>query len=271
MNEVGFGRQLRGEKKLLGGWCTFASFASAEVMTRLGFDFLVLDLQHCELTMSHFPGILGAFRGGAIPVVRVTEMNYHSINWLFDQGVPAILVPMVNSVDLARKAVEAAKFAPTGKRSFGPYRAAQYSFGVNEYMPHADELATLIIQIESAEAARNVDEILAVPGVDAVFMGPNDLAFSMLRPGQSLFSASSGKEGASQWTGFARTPEVLGLCEHVLRRCQAAAIPFGMTASSFDEAQLWFDKGAQFMTFGSDFLFIREGAKQLLRPAEKKA
>lgn len=272
MNEVGFGRRLRGDKKLLGSWCTFASFASAEVMTQLGFDFLVLDLQHCELTMSHFPAILGAFRNLCpVPIVRVTEVNYHSINWLFDQGVPAVLVPMVNSVEVARRAVEAAKFAPLGRRSFGPYRAAQYSFGVNDYMPHADELATLIIQIESADAARNVDEILAVPGVDALFMGPNDLAFSMLQPGQSLFSASSGKEGASQWSGFARTPEVLELCERVLRRCQAAGMPFGMTASSIDEANLWLDKGAQFMTFGSDFLFMREGAKHLLRCAEKKA
>ena len=266
MNELGFGGRLRGEKRLLGGWCTFASFASVEVMTQVGFDFLVLDLQHCELTLTHFPTILGAFRGSSpTPIVRVPEVNYHSINWLFDQGAPAILAPMVNSAELARKAVEAAKFPPLGRRSFGPYRAAQYSFGVNEYMPRANELATLIIQIESADAALRVDEILAVPGVDAVFMGPNDLAFSMLEPGQSLFSPAARKEGAGQWTGFARTPQVLELCELVLRRCQAAGIPFGMTASSLEEANLWFDKGAQFMTFGSDFLFIREGARHMLQ------
>src|SRR5436190_1563017 len=107
MTEPGFGAQLREERKLLGGWCTFSSFASAEVMTLLGYDFLVLDLQHCELTMSHFPAILGAFRNAKpVPVVRIPEVNYHSINWLFDQGVRAILAPMVNSVDIARKAVE---------------------------------------------------------------------------------------------------------------------------------------------------------------------
>jgi 2-keto-3-deoxy-L-rhamnonate aldolase RhmA len=252
----------------LGAWCTFASFASAEVMTHLGLDFLVLDLQHCELAMSHFPAILGAFRKNKpAPVVRIPEVNYHSINWLFDQGVRAILAPMVNSAEIARKAVEASKFPPVGRRSFGPYRAAQYSFAVSEYMSQADALATLIVQIESIDGARNIDDILALPGVDAIFMGPNDLAFSMLREGESLFS-SSGKAAAAQWTGFARTPAVMEMCEHVLRRCQAAGMPFGTTASSIEEARLWLDRGARFMTCGSDFLFMREGAKRMLTASQ---
>jgi 4-hydroxy-2-oxoheptanedioate aldolase len=269
MEERGFAQQLRSGKKFLGSWCTFASFASTEAMTCLGLDFVVLDLQHCELTMANFPAILGAFRSPQpVPVVRVGEVDYHAINWLFDQGVPAIMAPMVNSVEAARKAIDASKFPPLGKRSFGPYRAAAYSFGVAGYMPHADELATLIVQIEDAGAARNIDDILALRGIDAVFMGPNDLAFSMLAPGQSFFASSgSGVEGAAQWTGFARTPEVLGLCEHVMNRCKAAGIPFGMTAASYDEAQHWLNKGARFMTFGSDFLFMRAGAKALMQPS----
>src|SRR4051794_16561563 len=175
-----FAQHLRNSRGLLGAWCTFASFASTEVMAELGFDFLVLDVQHCELTQSQFPALLGAFREGApTPVIRVPQNNYHIINWLLDQGATALLVPMVNSPEAAQAAVDAAKFPPLGKRSFGPYRAARYSFGVNEYMPRADELSTLIVQIESEEAARNADRILSIPGIDAIFMGPNDLAFSM--------------------------------------------------------------------------------------------
>jgi 2-keto-3-deoxy-L-rhamnonate aldolase RhmA len=273
--ESSFVQQLRDSRGLLGAWCTFASFASTEVMTELGFDFLVMDMQHCEMTQAQFPAFLGAFRKARpTPVVRVPQNGYHIINWLLDQGVPAVLVPMVNSLEAARTAVDAAKFPPVGKRSFGPYRAARYSFGVTEYMPRADEMATLIVQIESEEAARNVDSILAVPGIDAIFMGPNDLAFSMLRPGQSFFGtqgASKGVEGASQWTGFARTPEVLGLCDEVLRKCKAAGKPFGMTSPSMEEAREWLDKGASLMTFGSDFLFIRAGAKHLLQPVTRTA
>ena len=271
MENTGFAQRLREGKGLLGAWCTFASFASTEVMTHLGFDFLVLDLQHCELTLAQFPAILGAFRGAApTPVVRAPEEDYHSINWLFDQGVGAVLVPMVNSVEIARRAVDAARFPPIGKRSFGPYRAASYSFRVNDYMPRADELATLIVQIETEEAAHNANEILAVPGIDAVFMGPNDLAFSMLRKGQSFFksSAASSGAGAEQWTGFARTPQVLALCEHVMQQCKSARIPFGMTSSSMQEAQQWLSKGASFMTLGSDFLFMRAGASHMRQSPE---
>jgi 4-hydroxy-2-oxoheptanedioate aldolase len=264
-----FSQKLREGRGLLGAWCTFASFASAEVMTNLGFDFLVLDMQHCELTQVQFPGILGAFHeGGPIPVVRAPKNDYHIINWLYDQGVGAVLVPMVNSVEEARKAVDAAKFPPLGKRSFGPYRAATYSFKAQQYMAEADERATLIIQIESEEAARNVDQILAVPGIDAVFVGPNDLAFSMLKPGQSFSKPSSdgGADGAKQWTAFARTPEVLTLCDEIFEKAKAASMPFGMTSGSIEEARSWLKKGASLMTFGSDFLFIRAGAKHLCEP-----
>src|SRR5713226_6839588 len=269
-----FGNKLREGRGLLGSWCTFASFASAEVMTNLGFDFLVLDMQHCEITQAQFPGILGAFRDdGPTPVVRAPKNDYHIINWLFDPGVGAVLVPMVNSVEDARRAVEAAKFPPLGRRSFGPYRAATYSFNAARYMAEADERSTLIIQIESADAASHAEELMAVPGIDAVFVGPNDLAFSMLKPGQSFSKPTEGSgaaDGARQWTAFARTPEVLALCDEIFAKAKAANMPFGMTSGSIEEARGWLAKGASLMTFGSDFLFIRAGANALCTMPEKK-
>jgi 4-hydroxy-2-oxoheptanedioate aldolase len=269
-----FGNKLREGTGLLGAWCSFASFASAEVMTNLGFEFLVLDMQHCEITQAQFPGILGAFhKDGPTAVVRAPKNEYHIINWLFDQGVGAVLVPMVNSVEDARRAVEAAKFPPLGRRSFGPYRAATYSFDAPRYMAEADERSTLIIQIESADAARNAEAIMAVPGIDAVFVGPNDLAFSMLKPGESFTKPSEGsgaEEGARQWTAFARTPEVLALCDEIFDKAKAANIPFGMTSGSIEEARAWLDRGASLMTMGSDFLFMRAGAKAMCAMPEKK-
>jgi 4-hydroxy-2-oxoheptanedioate aldolase len=231
-------------------------------------------MQHCELTQAQFPAILGAFHeGGPTPVVRAPQNDYHIINWLFDQGVGAVVVPMVNSVEDARRAVEAAKFPPIGRRSFGPYRAATYSFNAPRYMAEADRSATLIVQIESEEAARNVDSIMEVPGIDAIFVGPNDLAFSMLKRGQSFSKpaeSSGAADGARQWTAFARTPEVLTLCDEVFRKAQAKSMPFGMTSGSIEEARSWLQKGAGMMTFGSDFLFIRAGAKNMLEMPETK-
>ena len=240
-------------------------------MTKLGFDFLVLDMQHCEISQAHFPALLGAFRDASpVPVVRAPQNDYHIINWLFDQGAGAVIVPMVNSAEEARRAVDAAKYPPLGRRSFGPYRASTYSMAASEYMANADSHAAIIVQVESEQAVQSIDEILDVPGIDALFLGPNDLAFSMLKPGQS-FGTRKGdpQEGAKQWTAFARTPEVLDLCEHARQRAAAKGIPFGMTAGSIDEARQWLDKGAAMMTFGSDFLFVRAGAKSMCGPVVK--
>jgi 2-keto-3-deoxy-L-rhamnonate aldolase RhmA len=244
--------------KRRGAWCSFASFSCVELMASLGYDFLVLDMQHCEITLKDVPALLGAFRrGGPHAVVRAPQNDYHAINWLLDQGVDGVLVPMVNSPDDAARAVQAAKYPPLGKRSFGPFRAARYGTELDTYIPEADARAALIVQIEDARAAENIDDILDVEGIDAVFMGPNDLAYSMLKPGESM------RGDPKQWSAFARTPEVIGLCEHVMRRAAAKGLPFGMTAMSAEDGQSWLDRGASFTTFGSDFLFLRTGWQQL--------
>lgn len=258
------------EGNVLGGWCTFTSFASAEIMAGLGYDFLIFDLQHGEATAANFPTLLGALKGtGVESVVRVPQNNYHGIHWCFDQGFSGVLVPTVNTAAEARAAVAAAKFPPLGQRSFGPYRAAAYGANVREYMATADARSTLILQIESEEAVSNLDEILGVPGIDAIHMGPNDLAFSLLKPGDSVLSATAGGAaggGPQNWTAFARTPRVLEICDEVRTRAKAAGIPFGMTAGTRAEAREWLQKGASFVTYGSDFGFLRSGAETLLGP-----
>ncbi|HYO82790.1 MAG TPA: aldolase/citrate lyase family protein [Bryobacteraceae bacterium] len=242
----------------LGAWCSLASYACVELMASLEYDFILLDTEHSEITLANFPAYLGAFNGVRTqPIVRAPENTYHAINWLLDQGVPGVLVPMVNSPEAAVAAVRAAKFPPVGRRSFGPFRAARYGATLDTYMPTANERTAIIIQIEDARAAENVDDILGVSGLDAVFMGPNDLAYSMLKPGDTM------RGDPKQWSAFARTPEVIALCEHVMKRCAAAGLPFGMTAASSEDAQSWLDRGAQFVTFGSDFMFLRAGWQQL--------
>jgi 2-keto-3-deoxy-L-rhamnonate aldolase RhmA len=250
---------------LTGAWCGLASFAAVEAMATLGFDFLVLDLQHSEIGLSQIPPLLGAAQlGGVHAVVRAPECDYHAINWLCDQGAGGVLVPMVNSAAEAERAVRAAKYPPLGRRSFGPLRASRYGASLGEYMAEADQRTALIVQIEDATAAREIDTILRVPGIDAVFMGPNDLALSMLRPGEVL------RGDPSQWSAFARTPEVLELCSGVLEACRSVGMPFGMTAANGTDARQWLKRGAQFVTFGSDVSFLRAGA-QCLRAMEAGA
>jgi len=250
----------------MGCWSSFASFACVELMTTLGFDFVVLDMQHCEITRSHFPSFLGAFSGSkCFSLVRAASNDYHLINWLCDLGADGVLVPMVNSAADARLAVQAAKYPPVGRRSFGPFRAARYGSEMESYMTHPDSHTALIVQLEDAGAAANAEEILAVEGIDAVFVGPNDIAFSMLKPGEQV------KANPGEWSAFARTPEVLDLCASVLDSSCAAGLPFGMTAGSYREAEDWLNRGASFVTFGSDFMFLRAGAKHLCRASDAEA
>jgi 2-keto-3-deoxy-L-rhamnonate aldolase RhmA len=133
------------------------------------------------------------------------------------------------------------------------------------YIPEADERATLIIQIEDARAAEKIDDILAVEGLDAVMMGPNDLGYSMLKPGDNM------RGDPKQWSAFARNPEVIGLCEHVMQRAQKAGIPFGMTGANVDDARDWLARGASFVAYGSDWLFLRAGYEQVFKPKAGKA
>jgi 2-keto-3-deoxy-L-rhamnonate aldolase RhmA len=230
-------------------------------MTLCGFDFLILDMQHTEIAQAHFPALFGPFgENKPWPVVRAAANDYHLINWLFDQGAAGVLVPMTNSVDDAKRAVEAAKYAPLGRRSFGPFRAARYGTRLASYMQSADATATLIVQIEDIRAAEQIDRILDIAGIDAVFMGPNDLAYSMLKSGETL------KANPGEWSAFARTPAVIAVCNQVMERCRSAGIPFGMTAGPMEEGRDWLQRGANFITVGSDFFFMRAGAEHFCGP-----
>jgi 4-hydroxy-2-oxoheptanedioate aldolase len=202
--------------------------------------------------------LFGAFGPGRPwPVVRAAKNDYHLINWLFDQGAAWRASPHDQFRRGGKARSASIEISSLGQRSFGPFRAARYGSRLDTYMPTADKAATLIVQLENLWAAEHIRDILAVQGIDAVFMGPNDLAYSMLQPGETL------KADTGQWSAFARTPAVMEICANVMEECRAAGMPFGMTAGSMAEARDWIDRGASFATFGSDFSFMRAGAQHL--------
>lgn len=168
----------RGEPAL-GAWLSLPSTSSARVMARLGFDWLVVDMEHT----AHNPTLMAdmvatiADAGTCAPIVRVPYNSIEWFKWALDAGAWGVLVPMVNSRAEAERAVEWSKYPPLGTRSiggaFGPY-----GFGITDWSSYArianDEIM-VIIQIESAQALQNLDEILSVPELDVAFVGPNDL------------------------------------------------------------------------------------------------
>ncbi len=168
----------RGEPAL-GAWLSLPSVPSARIMARLGFDWLVVDMEHSAqnpVLMADMVATI-ADAGTCAPIVRVPTNSVEWFKWALDAGAWGVVVPMVNSREEAQHAVEYTKYPPLGARSiggaFGPY-----GFGITnwpDYARTANDEIIVIIQIESRQALQHLDEILSVPGIDVAFVGPNDL------------------------------------------------------------------------------------------------
>ncbi len=169
----------------LGGWLAIPSSFPAEMFARCGLDYVCVDTQHGLVDYGDSWQMLQAVNlGSATPVVRVPWNEPGVIGKSLDAGARSIIVPMVNSRAEAEAAVRACRYAPDGGRSFGPVRVARQEGP--DYYAHANADVAVIPMIETAEAVRCLDEILSVPGVDAVYVGPADLSVSLgLAPGNN--------------------------------------------------------------------------------------
>lgn len=169
----------------LGGWCAIPSSLSAEIMGKAGFDWVLIDMQHgCMGYETAVEMIRAIDLGSSAPVVRVPANDSAKIGRMLDAGAMGIVVPMINSAAEARAVVDACRYPPLGQRSLGPFRVQVRDGG--KYVPEANERIAVIPMIETLSALEAVEEIAAVSGVDALFVGPFDLSFALgLRPGDN--------------------------------------------------------------------------------------
>lgn len=160
----------------VGGWVNMPSPIGAEIMAGLDLDYICIDMQHGLIDYSDALALLASITGRSVtPVIRVPWNAPNHIGKALDAGAMGVIVPMVNSEDECRQAVEAASYPPTGRRSYGPTRAMIVEGP--EYFTEAR--VAVIPMIETAEALANLDAILSVEGTSAVYVGPADLAISM--------------------------------------------------------------------------------------------
>jgi 4-hydroxy-2-oxoheptanedioate aldolase len=165
----------------LGGWLTVPSSFSAEIFARAGFDWITVDMQHGIVDYQVAVTMLQAISmTETVPFVRVPWNEPGIIMKSLDAGAYGVIIPMINSRAEAEAAVAACRYAPRGVRSYGPVRAALYAG--RDYFAHADEEVLCIAMVETKEALANLDDILSVPGVDAVYIGPSDLSVSLGLP-----------------------------------------------------------------------------------------
>lgn len=241
-------KRLRADEITFGAWISFSDPAIAEIMAGMGLDWILIDTEHTPFTLESLFHVLMAFNGQpTVPIVRVPWNDPVIIKQCLDLGVGGILIPHVSSVEEAKRAVAACKYPPQGKRGFGPRRASDYYRQTAEYLREANEAVIVAIQIEHIDGVKAIEQILEVPGIDIVILGPNDLSGSMGLLGQR------------------EHPQVVQAIEQVIAASRRAQIPVGVSIDDIPEVVLpWAAKGCRFVFVGEDHSFLRRTATQTL-------
>lgn len=245
------------DKAVVNGWCAIPSSFSAETMAHQGWDSVTVDLQHgvvdYQTAVTMFQAISTT---AAIPLCRVPWLEPGIIGKMLDAGAYGVICPMINSRDEAERLVRACRYPPLGSRSFGPIRALLYSGA--DYPKTANGLVIVCAMIETREALNNLDEILSVPGLDAIYIGPADLSNAL---------------GCTPTFDQTEKPVVEAI-DFILSRAKHHKIVAGIHNGTPEYAQKMIDKGFRFVTIASDARLMAAKAQEVIgkmRAATPKA
>jgi 4-hydroxy-2-oxoheptanedioate aldolase len=232
----------------IGGWCAIPNAFSAELMGRCGWDWVCVDMQHGLIGYEQAAAMLQALAITGTPSwVRVPWNQPDSIMKMLDAGAQGIIVPMVGTADDARRAVEAMKYPPLGSRSWGPIRA---SLDVEGYSPTvANTRTVLAAMIETVEGVKNMDAIMSVEGVDAIYVGPSDLGLT-----HGMAPTLAPEPGSPHER----------LILDVLAACQANGVVPGVHTDGIETALRRREAGFRMITVGSDAVLMRKAASEAL-------
>ncbi|SCK39558.1 4-hydroxy-2-oxoheptanedioate aldolase [Variovorax sp. HW608] len=229
------------------GWLAIPNGFSAETMAHQGWDSLTIDLQHGVVDyQSMIPMLQAISTTDTVPVVRVPWLDPAALMKALDAGAYGVICPMINTADEAARLVAYTHYAPRGTRSFGPVRALLY--GGADYPQHANDTIVTFAMIETAQALENLDAIMSVEGLDAVYIGPSDLSLALgCRP---VFDDVD--------------PPVQQAIDHILERAKAHGLVAGIHNGTPEGALARIAKGFQFVTVSSDARLMAAGSQQVL-------
>jgi 2-keto-3-deoxy-L-rhamnonate aldolase RhmA len=241
-------RALKEGKVVLGATVTTASPDVAATMAGVGFDFLWLEMEHSPLTLESVRGIVLASRGlKAVPFTRVPVNEPWQAKRVLDIGSLGVIFPFVNTREAAERAVKACHYPPAGIRGYGPTLAAtRWGFTSADYTKFADSQVMVIVIVEQKEALDNVEEIAAVPGIDVLFFGANDMSYA-LGVGGRLDHPLVEEAGA-----------------RILAAASKHGVPVGYPASAPAEIQKRIAQGYRFFQTANELGLISAGARDLL-------
>jgi len=234
---------LQSGKPAIGTWIACSDPYFVEMMADLGFDWLLIDMEHIPLSQENLRTMLMACKGSeSTIVVRVSLNSRNYIQAALDLGAQGVMVPMVNSAADAARAVQFARYPPLGERGFGPMRAGQYGKTDAHYRKTANQEILLFVQIETPKAVQNTPEISQVKGIDGLYIGNGDLA-NFMNDGQA---------------GSAAVQKVV---DDLIALAHGSSLPIGLPTWSPAEYTRYSQSGAQLLTIGSDLSFTASAGK----------
>lgn len=244
-------RALKEGRPVVGTWLSLGNSMVARFLARAGFDYLTVDIEHSGVGMEVAATIFGHVAdANCTALARVPSNRHDHIKRVLDNGAHGIVVPMVNSRAEAEEAVSAVMYPPVGTRSVGgALHALNFDTTPADYYARANGELLVVIQCEHIRAVEDADAIFSVPGIDAIFVGPNDLAASM--------RSSDGRPPSADATALAM--------RHILATCRKHGVPAGVHCFTPAEARFRIEEGWQFIAINSELKFLLDGAETALR------
>ena len=176
---------VREKKFTLGSWITLGHPSIAEVMCEAGFDWLCIDIEHSQINIDDLLNLIIAIQGKKLKAyVRVGSNDPSTIKRVLDSGADGIIIPQINTLDQAKRAIKNVRYSPMGERGLGLARAQGYGFNLENYLKGKARNIELIVQIEHHKGIKNLHQILSLEGLDGSFLGPYDLSASIGIPGK---------------------------------------------------------------------------------------
>ncbi|TWT49959.1 5-keto-4-deoxy-D-glucarate aldolase [Thalassoglobus neptunius] len=241
---------LREGQPQIGTWLSLGDITATRMLARVGFPWLTVDLEHSPIDWNQAATLFGVIAdAGCVPLARVPEGRHDHIKRVLDAGAHGIIVPMVNTVQQAREAIAAAKYPPTGNRSVGgATHALNFDASAGEYFAKANDEILVVLQTESPEGVENADEIYSLEGVDAIFVGPNDLRAQM-----------RGTDGLDP-----TTEQIEAMLGRILEAGQKAGTPVGLHVQTIDDVNERVEQGWQFLAIASELKMMLTQAQSLV-------
>jgi 4-hydroxy-2-oxoheptanedioate aldolase len=234
-------QELRDRRPLTGVFCELPCPEAVEIIGLAGWDFAVIDCEHAPITAAQLPGMVRAANAAGLPaIVRVAANDPPAIQHALDAGASGVQIPQIASVEAAKAAIAASRFHPLGQRGFNPFvRAADFSLRTTaEFVTRANDEVVLALQIESAAGIDAVDGILALAGIDVLFIGPYDLSQSLGIPGEISH------------------PKVFAAAERIASTAEAQGVALGVFTNSEQDARRWLEIGVRYLCLSVDTVFL---------------